>query len=102
MTLPSGLRRIGLRRIGLNVISSAFWMLFGVLPQARAANVQVACPGGGPGVFPSIHAALSSMNPNDANVITVSGTCVENIFIAHFTSLLIQPVAGQVAAITAA
>ena len=102
MILPSAVRRLGLRRIGLNVISSLFWMLFGLLPQARAGNVQVACPGGGPGLFPSINAALNSLNPNDPNTITVSGSCVENIFIAHFTNLRIQPVAGQVATITAA
>ena len=58
-----------------------------LLPPARAASVQVVCPGGGPGAFPSITAALNTLNPNDANNITVSGNCVENIFFANFEQM---------------
>jgi Right handed beta helix region len=73
-----------------------------LLPPARGASVQVVCPGGGPGAFPSITAALSTLNPNDGNTITVSGTCVENIFFANFERLVIQAAFGQRATIRAA
>jgi parallel beta-helix repeat protein len=79
-------------------IASAFILS----PPGRAANLQVICPGGGPGAFHSITAALSTLNPNDANTITVSGNCVENVFIANFERLLIQSAFGQTATITAA
>jgi Right handed beta helix region len=68
----------------------------------RAANVQVACPGGGPGVYSSVSAALSALDPHGPNTITVSGTCVENIFIDKFERLFIQAAPGQTATITAA
>lgn len=87
------------------ILTSALLCTFALLaPAARGANVnvQVACPNGAPGAFSSIGAALNSLNPNDANSITVSGTCVENLLIAHFSNLVIQPVAGQVATINAA
>jgi len=71
-------------------------------PPGRGANLQVICPGGGPAAFPSITAALSTLNPNDVNTITVSGNCVENVFIANFERLLIQSAFGQTATITAA
>lgn len=74
-----------------------------VLPGAgRAANVQVVCPGGGPGAYPSIGTALSTLDPSQPNTITVSGTCVENIFIDKFERLFIQAATGQTAIITAA
>ena len=81
-------------------VGTAFFLLT-LLPAARAADVQVVCPGGGPGAFPSITAALNTLNPIDANTITVSGTCVENIFIANFERLVIQSAPGQTATITA-
>lgn len=74
-----------------------------VLPvSSRAANVQVVCPGGGPGVYASISAALSALDPHGPNSITVSGTCVENIFIFQFERLSIQSAPGQSAVISAA
>ena len=82
-------------------VVTAFFLLT-LYPAARAASVQVVCAGGGPGAFPSISAALSTLNPNDANTITVSGTCVENIFFANFERLVIQSAFGQTATITAA
>jgi len=48
---------------------------------AHAANATVGCPGGSGGTYPSITAALSTLDPHGPNTITVSGTCVENIFI---------------------
>ncbi|MBS1839802.1 MAG: right-handed parallel beta-helix repeat-containing protein [Acidobacteria bacterium] len=72
------------------------------IPAGRAANVNVACPGGGPGAFPSISAALNSLNPNDSNTISVSGACVENVFFANFERLLIIAAPGQSPTITAA
>ena len=69
-------------------------VLFGVLAKifialaiastGRAANVQVVCPGGGPGAYASVSAALSVLDPQGPNNITVSGTCVENIFVDKF------------------
>ena len=82
-------------------VVTAFFLLT-LYPPARAASVQVVCPGGGPGAFPSITAALSTLNPNDANTITVSGTCAENVFFANFERLVIQSAFGQTATITAA
>jgi len=73
-----------------------------MLSPAHAADVQVNCPGGGPGAFPSIGTALNTLNPNDANTITVSGSCVENIFFTNFERLKIQSAFGQTATITAA
>lgn len=68
----------------------------------RAANLQVVCPGGGPGAYSSINAALSALDPHGPNTITVSGTCVENIFIFQHERLVIQAAPGQTATITAA
>jgi parallel beta helix pectate lyase-like protein len=68
----------------------------------RAANVQVVCPGGGPGVFSSINAALSTLDPHGPNTITVSGTCVENIFIFQHERLTIQAALGQTVTVNAA
>jgi hypothetical protein len=78
-----------------------FYLLV-LLPPARSANVQVNCPGGGPRAYPSISAALSTLNPNDANTITATGACVENIFISNFERLLIQSAYGQTPTICAA
>ena len=76
--------------------------LLTLLPPARAANVQVVCPGGGPGAYSSINAALSALDPHGPNTITVSGTCVENIFIDKFERLFILAAPGQTATINAA
>jgi hypothetical protein len=45
---------------------------------------------------------LNTLNPNEANLITVSGTCVENLFIPNFERLQIQSAFGQTATIQAA
>ena len=87
------------RFLFLSVVTAV--CLLTLLPPARAADVQVVCPGGGPGAFPSITEALNTLNPNDANTITVSGTCVENVSINTFERLVIQSASGQTATITA-
>jgi hypothetical protein len=82
----------------------AFFSLALRIPAGQAAyvNVNVVCPGGEPGAYSSISAALNSLNPNDANTIVVSGACVENVFVANFERLLIIAADGQSPTITAA
>jgi len=60
------------------------------------------CPGGGPGVYPSINAALSALDSQGPNSITVAGTCTENIFLDKRERLVIQAAPGQTATIVAA
>lgn len=66
-------------------------LLLGVvllLPGASRANsLTVGCPGGNPGQFPSITAALAQLDPRGPNTITVSGACNENVMIASFDRL---------------
>ncbi len=67
----------------------------------RAANLQVVCPGGGPGAYSSITAALNAITNNAGpNSITVSGTCTENISIRNQNDLSIQAAPGSTAVIT--
>ena len=90
-------------RVMVYAVFAVFYL--GLLPPsvgAASVNVNVVCPGGGPGAYSSISAALNSLNPNNSNTITVSGTCVENILISNFERLLIQAAGGQTATITAA
>ncbi len=82
-------------------LTAAIFML--VSPgTGSAGNVQVVCPGGGPGAFSSVSAALSTLDPHGPNTITVSGACAENIFIDKHERLFIQSAPGQTATITAA
>ena len=60
------------------------------------------CPGGGPGVYPSINAALSALDSQGPNSITVAGTCTENIYLDKRERLVIQAAPGQTATIVAA
>jgi parallel beta helix pectate lyase-like protein len=69
---------------------------------AWAADVQVVCPSGGPGAFSSVTAALSTLNRQGPNSITVSGTCTENIFVDKYENLIVQAVPGQTATVAAA
>ncbi len=65
-----------------------------------AANLTVICPGGGPGAYPSITAALNAITNNAGpNSITVSGTCTENIVIRNQNDLSIQAAPGSTAVI---
>src|SRR6266566_7699729 len=79
-------------------------LVLGALSPIRswAADLQVVCPGGGPGVYPSINAALSALDSQGPNSITVAGTCTENIFLDKRERLLIQAAPGQTATIVAA
>ena len=67
-------------------------LVLGALPPIRswAADLQVVCPGGGPGVYSSINAALSALDSQGPNSITVAGTCNENIFLDKRERLVIQ------------
>ena len=87
---------------GLFGVLGAALLLLALPGTSRGANVQVVCPGGAPGAYASINAALSALDPHGPNSITVSGTCVENIFIDKFERLFIQSAPGQTATITAA
>ena len=84
------------------LVATLSLLLFPSTGWAAFVNVQVVCPGGGPSAFPSISAALATLDPNDANTITVTGTCADNIFIANFERLFIQSAPGQTATIIAA
>jgi hypothetical protein len=67
---------------------------------ASAANLTVICPGGGPGAYPSITAALNAITNNAGpNSITVSGTCTENILIRNQNDLSIYNAPGSTAVI---
>jgi hypothetical protein len=68
---------------------------------ASAADLTVICPGGGPGAYPSITAALNAITNNAGpNSISVSGTCTENVFIFNQTNLNIHNAPGSAAVIT--
>jgi len=61
---------------------------------SRADSVTVGCPGGSPGQFQSITAALAQLDPRGPNTITVSGACAENITISSFDRLSLIGQAG--------
>lgn len=68
---------------------------------AAAADLTVICPGGGPGAYPSITAALNAITNNAGpNSISVSGTCTENIVIFNQNNLNIHNAPGSTAVIT--
>jgi hypothetical protein len=68
---------------------------------ASAADLTVICPGGGPGAYSSVTAALNAITNNAGpNSITVSGTCTENIFIRNQNDLSIHNAPGSTAVIT--
>lgn len=68
---------------------------------ASAADLTVVCPGGGPGAYPSITAALNAITNNAGpNSISVSGTCTENVFIFNPSNLNIHNAPGSTAVIT--
>jgi hypothetical protein len=68
---------------------------------ASAADLTVICPGGGPGAYPSITAALNAIANNAGpNSITVSGTCTENIVLRNQNDLNIHAAQGSAAVIT--
>jgi hypothetical protein len=91
-------------------ILRVWWKVFGVtsfvfalLPvgSASAAVLTVICPGGGPGAYPSITAALNAITNNAGpNSINVSGTCTENVTIRNQNNLIIQAAPGSMPVIT--
>ena len=76
------------------------------LPGASRADIlTVGCPGGNPGQFPSITAALNALpvnSPSEPHTIQVTGHCTENLFIANRQRIAIWAPVGQTATITAA
>ena len=58
---------------------------------AHAMLVTVGCPGGTPGTYPSIGAAITALSsqPQNQHQIVVSGTCTENIQVHNFSDLQI-------------
>jgi hypothetical protein len=80
----------------MHMSSSGYKLLFmGLLvlllssSQAFAADTTVGCPGGTPGAFTTINAALASLPAAGPNSIAVSGTCTENVFVFNRTDLSI-------------
>lgn len=80
------------------LFSRATLMLVAVLllpGTVRAANVTVVCPSG------SINAALAGLDLVGPHTITVTGACVENVFIGNRDRLTIEASPGMPASITA-
>jgi Right handed beta helix region len=88
--------------VTFDAVMVTLFLLLALSCTGWAADVQVVCPGGAPGAYSSINAALSALDPHGPNTITVSGTCVENIFIFQYERLTIQAAPGQTATLTAA
>ncbi len=89
------------------LFSRATLMLVAVLllPGAvRAADVTVVCPSGTPPNFSSISDALNALDliGPGPHLVTVTGACVENVFISNSDQLTIEAPPGMVATITAA
>jgi len=84
------------------VIATLVVSTFFAASSASAADLTVICPGGGgPGVYPSITAALNAITNNQGpNSITVSGTCTENVFIFNQNNLTIRNAPGSTPVIT--
>jgi hypothetical protein len=98
MTIPTWSLRFA-QRLHVRTLVFATLALAGGL--ASAANFNVICPGGGPGAYPSITAALNAITNNAGpNSITVSGTCTENLTIRNQNDLIIQAAAGTTPVIT--
>lgn len=55
-----------------------------------AATVTVGCPGGSPGTFASINAALATLDAQGPHTILVSGTCTETVALNQRERLTIQ------------
>jgi len=94
--------------VGLAVRMSSFLFIGALVSSvliaassALAADLTVVCPGGGPGAYPTITAALNAITNNEGpNSISVSGTCTENVFIFNQNNLYIHNAPGSTAVIT--
>ena len=71
---------------GSKLLSACLLMLL-LSGLAFATDTTVGCPGGTPGDFTSITAALASLPNAGPNSIAVSGTCTENVFVLNRTDL---------------
>ena len=69
---------------------------------AMAANVAVDCSGQTPGAFGSLQAALDSLDVTGPHLISVTGTCTENVSIFNRQRISIFAASGQTATINAA
>ena len=65
-------------------------LLFLCASPVFGAVVTVGCPGGSPGTYPSINAALAALDTQGPNTINVSGTCTESVNIDQRERLTIQ------------
>lgn len=91
----------GLRRLSIAVSISVVVSAFQAASPASAADLTVVCPGGGPGAYPTITAALNAITNNEGpNSISVSGTCTENVVIFNQNNLYIHNAPGSTAVIT--
>lgn len=75
---------------GLKLVAAI--LCFPLLPTVSAQTPGIAlvgCPGGTPGGFTSINAALASLPPAGPNAVFITGTCQENVIVSGFTNLLI-------------
>lgn len=55
-----------------------------------AASVTVGCPGGAPGDYPTITAALGALDLDGPHTISVSGTCTESVLLRGRERIVIQ------------
>ena len=85
-------------------ISISLWAIAVSLltPAAFATDVTVGCPGGQPGQYTSINAALNSLDKFGPHNIFVTGNCTESLYIADRDGVAIQVPTGAAATITAA
>jgi hypothetical protein len=60
------------------------------VPSVYAVNVTVGCPGGTPGTYPSIGAALAALDNQGPHTINVSGNCSESVIVDQRERLTIQ------------
>jgi hypothetical protein len=74
----------------LTRIACCFFPVLVFCCNAFGATASVNCAHPGPGQFPTINLALASLNPAGPNLITVQGTCRENVFIGYYQNLTIQ------------
>lgn len=74
---------------GPKVLFTCLLILLLPCSRAFATDTTVGCPGGTPGAFTSITAALASLPAVGPNSIAVTGTCTENVFVFNRTDLFV-------------